>query len=250
METIIRESEPVELGDDVVKSSTGDKWSGLEDLDVGSKFKMFESTDEEPRAPASDRYGIMEKLKRLQEGADLDDLLAEMDEELPSDSEEEENEDEYGLTAVQKRSLHGPFGEQEKKDKIAEQRRRELAMMRSKIGAGRDTKFDHLEDNILNASANKIKKTQVDVRSENARKFREMFDKGEVPEGMSTTDRTIAEKEAELELMRRGKRQQRDYFKKLEEGKVDEGPKKEPKLLVGKLKDVSQILNIRSQNDI
>ena len=44
METIVRESNPVELGDDVVKASSAGngKWSGLEDLDVGSKFKMFE----------------------------------------------------------------------------------------------------------------------------------------------------------------------------------------------------------------
>ena len=33
---------------------------------------------------ASDRYGIMDKLKRLQEGEDLDELLAEMDEEMPA----------------------------------------------------------------------------------------------------------------------------------------------------------------------
>ena len=53
---------------------------------------------------------------KLKEGADLDDLLAEMDEELPSDKEgeeeEEEDEEDYGLTEVQKRSRHGPFGEQ------------------------------------------------------------------------------------------------------------------------------------------
>ena len=63
-----------------------------------------------------------------------------------------------------------------------------------------------------------------------------------VPEGLSSTDRTICEKEAELELMRKGKRGQRDYFKKLEEGKAEdnEANKKEPKLLVGKLKDVSE----------
>ena len=43
--------------------------------------------------------------------------------------------------------------------------------------------------------------------------------------------------------MRKGKREQRDYFKKLEEGKAEdtEANKKEPKLLVGKLKDVSMI---------
>jgi hypothetical protein len=48
-----------------------DKYAGLEDLDVGSKFRMFERTSAsperpEPRGPASDRFGIMEKLKRLQ----------------------------------------------------------------------------------------------------------------------------------------------------------------------------------------
>ena len=58
---------------------------------------------------ASDRYGIMDKLKRLQEGEDLDELLAEMDEEMPrsrnadtrvgSDSESEKED--IGLTALQ-----------------------------------------------------------------------------------------------------------------------------------------------------
>ncbi len=47
-----------------------DKYAGLEDLDVGSKFRMFERSSESPeraeRGPASDRFGIMEKLKRLQ----------------------------------------------------------------------------------------------------------------------------------------------------------------------------------------
>ena len=38
----------------------------------------------------------------------------------------------------------------------------------------------------MNSSANKFKKTQVDVRSENASKFREMFDRGEAPEDEKT----------------------------------------------------------------
>ena len=110
METIIRENNPVDLGDAVVKSTTYDKYSGLEDLDVGSKFKMFEKASNEDdleleRGPSSDRYGIMEKLKRLQEGADLDELLAEMDEELPSDEEEEEDFEDAYLTEVQKKVL-------------------------------------------------------------------------------------------------------------------------------------------------
>ena len=103
METIVRENNPVEL-EGVVKCSTNEKYSGLENLDVGSKFQMFEKAEEDDRGPSSDRYGIMEKLKRLQEGADLDDLLAEMDEELPSDEEEEEYDEETAhLTEVQKK---------------------------------------------------------------------------------------------------------------------------------------------------
>ena len=51
------------------------------------------------------RYGIMEKLKRLQDGEDVAELLAEIDDEMPSEQEDEEEEDpeEYGLTEVQKK---------------------------------------------------------------------------------------------------------------------------------------------------
>ena len=58
---------------------------------------------------ASDRYGIMDKLKRLQEGEDLDELLAEMDEEMPRGrnadtrvgSDSESDKEDIGLTALQ-----------------------------------------------------------------------------------------------------------------------------------------------------
>lgn len=68
-----------------------------------------------------------------------------------------------------------------------------------------------------------------------------MFDKGEVPEKQEGGDRSLlSEKEAELEQMRKSKREQREYFKLMEAGKLHEGngSRKEPKLLVGKLKDV------------
>ena len=56
----MRESRPVEL-EGVVKSRVDDsKWEGLESLDVGSKFLMFEkggSQDRETRV-ASDRLEI------------------------------------------------------------------------------------------------------------------------------------------------------------------------------------------------
>jgi hypothetical protein len=169
METIIRENDPIELGDEVVKCKPVDreaKYSGLENLDVGSKFKMFENggdDDDGPRGPSSDRYGIMEKLKRLQDGEDLDELLAEMDDEFPVVSESEEDEDLYGLTEVQKRTLNPEklFGGQDKRDRLASERKRDLTDMREKLMKGTtDAAMDNLCD-LRNASANKMRKTKV-----------------------------------------------------------------------------------------
>lgn len=242
METIVRENNPVDLGDSVVKCTSTEKYAGLENLDVGSKFKMFEKagTEPEPRGPSSDRYGIMEKLKRLQEGADLEDLLAEIDEELPSDENEDEYDEETAhLTAVQKKTMNAEklFSEDVKREKLADERRKELKAMRQKLMVGTHGAAVDQFDDLLNSSSHKIKKTKVDVRSQNAKKFRDMFDKGEVPEGNSA-ERIVSEKDAELEMMRKAKRQQREYFKKMEAGKLeDDKQPKEPKLLVGKLKD-------------
>ena len=127
---------------------------------------MFENGGEdelEPRGPSSDRYGIMEKLKRLQEGEDLDELLAEMDEEFPVNSESEEDEDLYGLTEVQKRTLNPEklFVEQERRDRQVNDRKKDLNVMREKLMMGTtDAAMDQLGD-LRNASANKIKKTKV-----------------------------------------------------------------------------------------
>merc|ERR1712223_90860 len=164
METIVRENNPVQR-DDVVKSSTCTKWSGMEDLDVGSKFKKFEAASTEDdlgseRVPSSDRYGIMEKLKRLQDGEDLDDLLAEMDEELPSDEEEEEDEEDAYLTEVQKKSKRTEklFSEDVKKAKKDESIRREMQALRKRLNCGgTSNKIDDFDD-LLNASSHKVQK--------------------------------------------------------------------------------------------
>ena len=126
---------------------------------------MFENggDDDGPRGPSSDRYGIMEKLKRLQEGEDLDELLAEMDDEFPVVSEEEEDDDLYGLTEVQKRTMNPEklFGEDQKRDRKAHERKKDLTKMREKMMMGTtDNAMDNLVD-LRNASANKIKKTKV-----------------------------------------------------------------------------------------
>ncbi len=156
----------------------------------------------------------MEKLKRLQEGADLDELLAEMDEELPSDDEEDEYDEETAhMTAVQKRvslavildpvicdhwsrsffrwlpivqlfnylqtmNADKLFSEDVKKNKRDEATRRELQALRKRLNCGGTNNAIDAFDDLLNASSNKVQKTKVDVRSENAKKFRDMFDKG------------------------------------------------------------------------
>ena len=55
----------------------------------------------------------MEKLKRLQAGEDVEDLLAEIDEEMPSGEEDEgeQDPDTVGLTEVQKKVSRGRWGE-------------------------------------------------------------------------------------------------------------------------------------------
>ncbi|XP_023330930.1 glutamic acid-rich protein [Eurytemora carolleeae] len=191
METIVRENKPVSL-EGVVKSRVDDsKWEGLDKLDVGSKFLMFEKgmSEEREHKVASDRYGIMEKLKRLEAGEAVEDLLAEIDEEMPSMSEDEEDDDEdTGLTQVQKKAQNAEkmFVEDSRKEKLQQQRKKELKNLRDRLMAGtRDSILDSFDE----ISHKKIKKTQIDVRSENAKKFMSMFNKGEIPEGISATDR-------------------------------------------------------------
>ena len=233
METIVRENRPVEL-EGVVKSQVDNqKWDGLEDLDVGSKFLMFEKQEEKQ---SSDRYGIMEKLKRLQAGEDVGELLEELNDEIGEVGEdEEEDPDDYGLTEVQKKAVHAEklFSEKTKKEKIMESRAKELKSLRERLMAGtRESCMDSFDE----LNHRKIKKTEVDVRSANAKKFMAMFDKGEVPEDMRASDRITMEKNAELHMMRTKKRGERDFFKNLENGDGKEETPKEPKLLVGKLK--------------
>merc|ERR1719232_211673 len=112
-------------------------------------------------------------------------------------------------------------------------RAKELKQLRERLMAGtRESCLDSFDE----LNHRKIKKTEVDVRSANAKKFMAMFDKGEVPEDMRASDRITSEKDAELHMMRTKKRGERDFFKKLENGDVKEETPKEPKLLVGKLK--------------
>jgi len=236
METIVRENKPVEL-EGVLKSNVDDrKWEGLDKLDVGSKFMMFEKAGSEEKH-SSDRYGIMEKLKRLQAGEDVADLLAEIDDEMPSENEEdyEYEDDDSGLTEVQKKANKAEhlFNETSKKEKLMQQRQKEIKALRERLMAGtRESVMDSFDE----LNHRKIKKTEVDVRSKNAKKFMAMFDKGEIPEGMSAGDRTTLEKEAELQLMRSKKNSERNFFKKMEDGEIKEEGPKEPKLLIGKLR--------------
>merc|ERR1712045_788563 len=145
-------------------------------------------------------------------------LLEELNDEVGIDDiEEEEDPDDYGLSEVQKKAVHAEklFSEKTKKDKMMESRAKELKSLRERLMAGtRESCLDSFDE----LNHRKIKKTEVDVRSKNAKKFMAMFDKGEIPEGMSAGDRTTLEKEAELQLMRSKKNSERNFFKKMEDG--------------------------------
>ena len=59
------------------------------------------------------------------------------------------------------------------------------------------------------------------------------------------------DKDAELEMMRKSKRQQREYFQMMEAGKLpeqDESPRRAPKLLVGKLVRNGLLFSILARN--
>ena len=64
METIVRESKPVQLEGVVKCAPDAGKWDGLDKLDVASKFNMFEKAAEErdsDRRQASDRWDLLFK---------------------------------------------------------------------------------------------------------------------------------------------------------------------------------------------
>ena len=61
METIVRESKPVQLEGVVKCAPDAGKWDGLDKLDVASKFNMFEKAAEERESDkrhASDRWDL------------------------------------------------------------------------------------------------------------------------------------------------------------------------------------------------
>lgn len=69
-----------------------------------------------------------------------------------------------------------------------------------------------------------------------------MFNEGKVPEsGVNLSDKMLTEKEEELQNIRKNKRLEKEFFKKMEAGELDEGAlgRKEPKLLVKKITDAS-----------
>ena len=69
----------------------------------------------------------------------------------------------------------------------------------------------------------------MDLRSENVKKFWEMFDKGEVSKGKeadATVVSATAEKDAELELMRKSKKEQIENFQMMKDGKLENTNKK------------------------
>ena len=84
------------------------------------------------------------------------------------------------LTLFQTKKTEKLFSEDVKKAKKDETVRREMQALRKRLNCGgTSNKIDDFDD-LLNASSHKVQKTKVDVKSENAKRFRDMFDKGTV----------------------------------------------------------------------
>ena len=84
----------------------------------------------------------------------------------------------FKLFFFQSKRTEKLFSEDVKKAKKDESIRREMQALRKRLNCGgTSNKIDDFDD-LLNASSHKVQKTKVDVRSENAKKFRDMFDKG------------------------------------------------------------------------
>ena len=116
---------------------------------------------------------------------------------------------------LQSKNASKLFAEDVKKHKKDEATRKELQALRQKLNCGGTSNAIDAFDDLLNSSSNKVQKTRIDVKSENAKRFRDMFDKGEVPE-KEPEKQELSEKDAELAQMRKNKREQREYFKKME----------------------------------
>ncbi|CAH1643959.1 unnamed protein product [Spodoptera littoralis] len=212
---IICESNPVELPPDVVRAS--DKPDlGLEELsqlDVKSKFEVFERKakqpeeplPQEPRVPREKTAAILSKLAKFKaKGMDVgvsDEYLNGVPVEQSSSEPEEDEEDEdsvlkksYKHTANREQPVSfcnmseivGKFetGQHSSSDRHRE-RKQEIQNIRSRLFMGKQAKIKEMyEQSVLQSeqgvtSADKIAR-ELDLNAEKARAIKQRFENGEV----------------------------------------------------------------------
>lgn len=212
---IICESNPVELPPDVVRAS--DKPDlGLEELsqlDVKSKFEVFERKakqpeeplPQEPRVPREKTAAILSKLAKFKaKGMDIgvsDEYLNGVPVEQSSSEPEEDEEDEdsvlkksYKHTANREQPVSfcnmseivGKFetGQHSSSDRHRE-RKQEIQNIRSRLFMGKQAKIKEMyEQSVLQSeqgvtSADKIAR-ELDLNAEKARAIKQRFENGEV----------------------------------------------------------------------
>lgn len=232
LEMIIRESQPMELPPDVVRSS--DKADlGLEELqqlNVRQRFQVFENAGQQETKVELDRStsgvkrstSILSKLARFQKkGMDVgvvDDSLNGVCYEHSSSGEEEEeeydddeNNEDIELIRAKRAQKEKPIsfkemydikskfesGQLMAKEERREERKQELQNIRSRLFMGKQAKIKEMYQQAVADSEQTItasgKMSEIDT-TDKAKSLKEKFEKGEIYEESDAT-RTLREDE-------------------------------------------------------
>jgi hypothetical protein len=235
LEMIIRESQPIELPPDVVRSS--DKTDlGLEELqqlNVRQRFQVFENAGQQETKQELDKgnsvkrsTSILSKLARFQaKGMDVgvvDDSLNGICYEHSSSEEEEEydddeNQEDIELIRAKRAQKEKPMsfkemhdikskfesGQLQQKEERREERKQELQNIRSRLFMGKQAKIKEMYQQAVAESEQTItassKKAEIDI-SDKAKSMKERFEKGEIFDG----DSKSTFKEEELSVFEQG----------------------------------------------
>lgn len=215
LEMIIRESQPIELPPDVVRSS--DKADlGLEELqqlNVRQRFQVFENAGQQEVKLELDKgssvkrsTSILSKLARFQaKGMDVgvvDDSLNGICYEHSSSEDEEEHDDDENqedieLIRAKRAQKEKPMqfkemqdikskfesGQLQSKEGRREERKQELQNIRSRLFLGKQAKIKEMYQQAVADSELPItaagKKSEIDI-SDKAKSIKEKFEKGEI----------------------------------------------------------------------
>lgn len=217
LEMIIRESQPIELPPDVVRSS--DKTDlGLEELqqlNVRQRFQVFENAGQQEARHELDKgssvkrsTSILSKLARFQaKGMDVgvvDDSLNGICYEHSSSEEEEdfdddENQEDIELIRAKRAQKEKPISFKEMNDikskfengqlllreERREERKQELQSIRSRLFLGKQAKIKEMYQQAVADSEQTVtassKKSEIDM-SDKTKSMKEKFEKGELYE--------------------------------------------------------------------